>query len=435
MLGKGKASSSYPKQKWATSVPGISKTNPSINYKSRYSQPGYGTNFGTSFSKKNQYRQKPGYSKKVLGLGVAAGFVGGATLGAAYTEAKYSVYHRYQAFKNMMHSRGFRSYRTETSVYDTDDGDYFSSYYESNQCLGGCPVNGHCEWGICECNSGFERIFGQCHPKHTELDPDNLGYYDSVPCCFDMNMICEDDGKSGRCKCKPDMRYNKQAHECQIYIDVNCSAFTYETPPSPLILETVSNTIPQENNTILSDNNQTLQNQTSKNDSADKSSTEIKMTQIEESLSNSLLTKLDKDKATENDLTEAFCRDVDSFNFDMNTEDASLKPSNCEKIPEEACGVAYDSSTCSGGWGIVLDEGGISFPYFSSYWKYRNDIDVLGVRAGCFITAFSSTGFTGKSETFKAEFTDQWIVLSEYPKYKHLFEDIESLVCMCMKSL
>ena len=41
-----------------------------------------------------QYKQKKGFSKKALGLGVAAGFVGGAAVGVAGTMATYSVYHR-----------------------------------------------------------------------------------------------------------------------------------------------------------------------------------------------------------------------------------------------------------------------------------------------------------------------------------------------------
>ena len=449
-------SNSYPKQKWATSVPGVGQLKPSISSRPRYTQPGYGTNYGTSFSKDDQYRQKPGFSKKVLGLGVAAGFVGGAALGAGGALATYSVYHRYQAYRNMMQSKGFESYESDTNGTDTN---YYSSYYERNQCLGGCPTDAHCEWGFCECNSGFEKKYGKCHSKSAEYDPVtfDLVNFDFFPCLntavcqsiYDINMICVENEMSGTCKCKPDMKYNEQAQECQIYINVNCTAFTYETPPSPLILDSIknetnphpvnfliNNTIPQEVNTTLTeksksiDNNQTVQNTTSR--LADNLTPTI-----EESLSNSLLSKLDKDRATANDLTEAFCRDVDSFSFDMNTEDPRLKdrkPQNCEKIPESACGVAYDSSSCSGGWGIYLNEGGINFPYFSSYWKYRNDIDLLGVKAGCSITAFSNTEFIGKSEIFRAESIDQWWVLSEHLQYKHLDEDIESLVCMCIKN-
>ena len=61
-----------------------------------YRTPGHGTNWGTSFSGgTGVYNKKRGLSKKALGLGVAAGFVGGAALGVAGTMATYSVYHRY----------------------------------------------------------------------------------------------------------------------------------------------------------------------------------------------------------------------------------------------------------------------------------------------------------------------------------------------------
>ena len=63
-----------------------------------YRTPGHGTNWGTSFSGGTgvyNKKKKRGMSKKALGLGVAAGFVGGAALGAAGTMATYSVYHRW----------------------------------------------------------------------------------------------------------------------------------------------------------------------------------------------------------------------------------------------------------------------------------------------------------------------------------------------------
>ena len=65
---------------------------------SDYTQaPGYGTSWGTSFANgAGQYKSKSGFSKKALGLGVGAGFLGGAGLGVAGTLATYSVYHRYQ---------------------------------------------------------------------------------------------------------------------------------------------------------------------------------------------------------------------------------------------------------------------------------------------------------------------------------------------------
>merc|ERR1711915_936818 len=156
---------------------------------------------------------------------------------------------------------------------------------------------------------------------------------------------------------------------------------------------------------------------------------------IEETKKSSLLSHLDKDKVTEAELTEAFCRDIDSFSFDFNTDTG--KPPKCENIPRSpgVCAVVYDSSTCSGGWKLILNEGAVSFTnfLFSGWWKYRNDIDLIGVRAGCSLMAYSSTGYSGQRERFKAEANDIWYDLSEYAAYAHLDEDIESVSCTCNK--
>ena len=70
-----------------------------------YKTPGYGTNWGTNFAGgMGQYKKpKKGISKKALGLGIGAGFLGGAALGVAGTMATYSVYHKYQEFKRMLY--------------------------------------------------------------------------------------------------------------------------------------------------------------------------------------------------------------------------------------------------------------------------------------------------------------------------------------------
>ena len=44
--------------------------------------------------------KKQGVSKKMLGLSVGAGFLGGAALGVAGTMATYSVYHKYQVLRS-----------------------------------------------------------------------------------------------------------------------------------------------------------------------------------------------------------------------------------------------------------------------------------------------------------------------------------------------
>ena len=81
--------SSYPKQQWGTKVGNQKKP-------TTFSKPGFGTAFGTKFTPATQYKQKKGFSKKAMGLGVAAGFVGGAALGVAGTKATYGIYHRWK---------------------------------------------------------------------------------------------------------------------------------------------------------------------------------------------------------------------------------------------------------------------------------------------------------------------------------------------------
>ena len=86
-----------------------------------YKNPGYGTNWGTSFlGGAGKYDIKNGLSKKALGLGVGAGFLGGAASGAAGTMATYSVYHRYNEFNRLMFQRN--------PSYNWDDY-YYKNYY------------------------------------------------------------------------------------------------------------------------------------------------------------------------------------------------------------------------------------------------------------------------------------------------------------------
>ena len=58
-----------------------------------------------------------------------------------------------------------------------------------------------------------------------------------------MNLVCNTDlttqGSVGQCECRRDMRWNTGEGECQFYLDVDCSAFTYDTPPSASILAAV----------------------------------------------------------------------------------------------------------------------------------------------------------------------------------------------------
>ena len=57
--------------------------------------------------------------------------------------------------------------RQQLQILHRKDQESWSSYdenfYKANQCLGGCPTNAQCEWGICECKEGFQRAWGGCH--------------------------------------------------------------------------------------------------------------------------------------------------------------------------------------------------------------------------------------------------------------------------------
>merc|ERR1711936_463841 len=165
-------------------------------------------------------------------------------------------------------------------------------------------------------------------------------------------------------ECRRDMRWNKESGECQIYMDVDCSSITYDTKPSPTILSAVEKAqkAMEENPNLIGEVIPPLDRTETKN----------------ESLSNSLLTKLDTSKASDDELKEAFCRDIDSFSFDMQEKKAEPlideRPSqSCSVVPRSACALAYDSHDCTGGWKLVIPQGQLRFRWFTSYWSYRFD--------------------------------------------------------------
>jgi len=222
------------------------------------------------------------------------------------------------------------------------------------------------------------------------------------------------------------MRWQSQAGECQLYLDVDCSRVTYNTQPSPAVLQAV----------------RSLQQQQQQTGQAIVGRTES----YQESLSSSLLSQLNPNTTTEDQLTEAYCRDVDALSFEFERQEAkgaptppsrgsagqsSSKPRACAEVPSSACAVAYDSGDCGGGWVLPIAEGEQRFKFFSSFYTYRNDIDTVGVRAGCILTAFEDSSFNGDQVTVRAGSTDKWVVLAETPGYEHMSEQIESVKCRC----
>lgn len=284
-------------------------------------------------------------------------------------------------------------------------------------------MNSHCEWGFCECNYGYERRFGRCGrlgavfvPRPARFDPFNSCSTTATCQAVDINMICNTRltvHTGGKCQCKQDMKWNEAAGECQFFFDVDCSGITYNSAPSSAIMDAVSR----------------AQSAGLQSPIPDESSGYATPT-IEESMGSSLLSQIDRDRASAAELKEAYCRDVDAFSFDLNMDDG--RPPTCEPVPRTACGVVYDEPDCRG-WKLIITEGEVSFGFFSSYHKYRNDIELIGVKAGCTLTAFSNTGYTNQRGTFRADAGDFWWKLVDYAEFQHLDEDIESIQCVCRK--
>lgn len=327
-------------------------------------------------------------------------------------------------------------------MYGGYNDDNYRNYYTTNTCMGGCPFNSHCEWGFCECNAGYSRKWGRCESDWANIPP-RVSTFDPFKSCsssatcqaMDMNLVCNTDlttqGTVGKCECRRDMKWNTASGECQIYLDIDCSPITYDTPPSPYISSAVDRA------------QRELEMQPQIGETAgilDRTET------MKESLSNSLLRQMDPKQASDRDLTEAFCRDVDGFSFDFQAPTAAQtsvnprilpprsdnKPPRCAEVPLSACAVGYDSHDCNGGWRLTIPQGSLRFPYFSMYWKYRNDMDTIGVRAGCRLVAFEDSSFNGDRIAISADQGyDRWVVLADNAEFRHMNEDIESVQCFC----
>jgi len=277
---------------------------------------------------------------------------------------------------------------------------------------------------------------------------------------IDMNLICNTEvtmpGQSGKCECRRDMRWNTQEGECQIYMDQDCTQFTYDTQPSPTILAAVARAQAE------------IGSQTAQQaDPTGMVGTET----YQETLSNSLL-RFMPETATDLELREAFCRDIDAYSYEFDEpavrpplvggpsvtaaptlsprqivvvnaggprgpspgiSTATGKPSGCDHVPQTACAVAYDSHDCDGGFRLVIPSGAeMRFRWFTSTYSYRNDIDLIGVRAGCVFTGYSDSSFNGNRMTMRApDMVDRWEVLGDSVEFRHMDEDIESVQCVC----
>jgi len=150
----------------------------------------------------------------------------------------------------------------------------------------------------------------------------------------------------------------------------------------------------------------------------------------EESLAPSLLSHIKDGQHKERDLEEAFCRDIDSFNLAFKAPEEVWRPgAKCKAIPAGMCGVVYDSHDCYAGWSLDIPDGG----QINLSWSQSNDIDTVGVKAGCTLTGFSEDGYTGDSISISAGITERWVVLSKSKnkQMRDMDENIESIQCIC----
>lgn len=254
---------------------------------------GYGTKFGTLLEEE---------SKKVIGLGAAPGFLSGDN------EADIlEVYQRYKLYR---------------ALAEQEEG----LGGEAAECGELCPAGAHCAWGLCFCDPdftvenlevGMERkdsndsvefhpVGGICLEKRENrtfsprltMDLEEVFSCNETSECQtrDINFVCLE----STCVCRDNMRYDKQNSKCSIYLEVDCSSFTIDTPVSGSLQRVINGII---------DGNLTTEN---------------------EVIPESLLAYLDPVSTgmfSAAELEEAFCRDVHhlSINFGDRQEFLTLE--------------------------------------------------------------------------------------------------------------
>ena len=145
------------------------------------------------------------------------------------------------------------------------------------------------------------RVLKLCHGLHEhghepdlQQGPDHTGYCWAVWVQEGYEVEYRGTRVSGidyRC-----YRFNSWPTKCQVYLDVDCSKFTYETQPSTLIQNAVEKAQREMEEMPMIGEGMMLNR------------TETQ----EEVLSKSLLKHIDEKTASEDDILEAYCRDVDA---------------------------------------------------------------------------------------------------------------------------
>lgn len=107
------------------------------------------------------------------------------------------------------------------------------------------------------------------------------------------------------------MKWNAEEYECQLFLDVDCTKYKYDTPVDPVVLEAVKKAetrLENEDSTnLLIAGNETDPSILNDTSALDK----------DKVLETSLLTDIDPKQATEDQITEAYCRDVDALSHEF----------------------------------------------------------------------------------------------------------------------
>merc|ERR1719323_267713 len=173
-----------------------------------------------------------------------------------------------------------------------------------NDCVPGCPMQAFCDYGICRCRSGYDARYGKCwkdidtfnnndwsERKSAGFDPYKSCSSNDVCKDTDMNMECKD----GKCQCREDLKWNDEALECQIFMDVNCTDVDTKT-----IIEE-----PDKDKKEFKFDDTEIFNTTD-------ASGKVNVSEItaDETLATSELAELNPNTTSKDDMRKAFCRDV-----------------------------------------------------------------------------------------------------------------------------
>jgi len=227
--------------------------------------------------------------------------------------AAMSMYHQYRMYRSMMMYNAMGGmgggYGYGNSPYGYGRRGMLLDEFD---CRGGCPMNAFCDYGICRCRTGYDARYGQCWNRMDDFNGrqsdwnlrQQSDFNPYKPCntdgecrLVDMNMICNMTA-SKTCQCRDDMKWNDEALECQVFIDVDCS--------SVKSIETIilNGTTPDGKEVETFDDSG-IYNLTQTNGTLN-----VSEITADETLESSELTKLDPNNTSPDEIKQTFCKDM-----------------------------------------------------------------------------------------------------------------------------